>query len=617
MAEITLNPDIAQLATDEKLAARKRIYETLYDGMKKANEGTPPDYSQPPYSIAQKDSEGNVLIWEAPDGTKYPLTEPNQQAIEDKMAEISLIQMKNAAYLFASVIDAAVISGATGVDMTAFVQKSGDIMTGSFTAQHGFSAGCNGTKVMDIYQTLDEDLITHIYGSLIVDKNVRVIGSLELGSDGISFAGQKSIYYKDGALAIDSLAIDITGKVNIQGSLNLGDLTIDDKGIYLNGKEYYHNGNSNLPSVDWSMKDAYIHGDLIISGKSQLKGRLIALSGFDLGEKDNVMLSSGFDDLSQKHWINITTDLNLNSNNSVMCDNERIIYVRKGNFSKLSLSAPGMVLNLGDSNGDDENRIPTKYISLQADIYDSSNSNKLIGHDGSGNFPNGFSAGVANAGNWAMRTYTHSLNDYGVVFQKMIALGGEYGPKLCSENNDESIQFSIPHSLSTETGINVQRFNLDLYFGESNSIWHDQTKQDVSLHFGGSGELCVFDIPVEAKTFSINSLTHKTQLKENALFLREGIFIEGVEDGMSIVGNTYFNGNLQSPRFASGFAGYGWGIIKNEFAGGYHATFDELTVRKRMRIYEFDVQNDKAQNGSLWISDSCSGDQVEEIFEKD
>lgn len=39
--------------------------------------------------------------------------------------------------------------------------------------------------------------------------------------------------------------------------------------------------------------------------------------------------------------------------------------------------------------------------------------------------------------------------------------------------------------------------------------------------------------------------------------------------------------------------------------------FDELTIRKKMRIYELEIQKAYATNGSLWISDSCSGDRVE------
>lgn len=33
-----------------------------------------------------------------------------------------------------------------------------------------------------------------------------------------------------------------------------------------------------------------------------------------------------------------------------------------------------------------------------------------------------------------------------------------------------------------------------------------------------------------------------------------------------------------------------------------------------MRIYELEVQKNSATNGSMWVSDSCSGDIVEEIL---
>ena len=66
-------------------------------------------------------------------------------------------------------------------------------------------------------------------------------------------------------------------------------------------------------------------------------------------------------------------------------------------------------------------------------------------------------------------------------------------------------------------------------------------------------------------------------------------------------------------RFASGFAGYGWAIAQDELVGGYSATFDELTIRKKARFYELEVQKHSVTNGALWVSDSCSGDLVEEI----
>ena len=54
-------------------------------------------------------------------------------------------------------------------------------------------------------------------------------------------------------------------------------------------------------------------------------------------------------------------------------------------------------------------------------------------------------------------------------------------------------------------------------------------------------------------------------------------------------------------------------IRDSQLTGNISATFDELTIRKKMRIYELEVQKQSVTNGSLWVSDACSGDIVEEI----
>lgn len=618
MTEIVINPDIAKLDKDEKLAARKTIYQTLLDGMIKANEGTPPDYSEAPYSVPQTDAQGNQIFWTDPEGNDIPLFIPDQLEIQKKMDEIASIQMCNAAYLFASVIDTAASTVSTGIDTTAFVQKSGDSMTGAFGALHGFEAGIDGTCIFAVVQNADNKNVAHVYGSLIVDDNIDVGGQINASDLGIWFSNHKTIYYDNNTLEIDNEHINIKGDIVVKGKFTLGDVTIAKTGIYWGTQEFYHSGNSNQSTVDWSMKDGHVYGNLTIDGTSIYNGRLKALKGFDLGENDSPMLSSIYDDTNGKSMLNMTTDLNIKPGNGVMFDEKYIIQVRDGGEKIVSFSAPGRILNLGDSSGEGIDKSPTRYISLQADLYDSSHTRKLISFDGAGNFPNGFSAGVANAGDWAMRTFTHSSDDYGVVFHRKIALGNEYGPALSAEDNDATLLVEMPYIHATDAGQIVDRLGLYFKYGSSNSIWHyplDDVEHDISLHVGTDGEFIIFDKPVEAKTFSINSLNYKTQLKENALFLREGIFIEGVTDGMTLTGNAYFNNNVQSQRFASGFAGYGWGIIKTEFAGGYHATFDELTVRKKMRIYELEVQKFGATNGSLWVSDSCSGDLVEEISE--
>ncbi|MCB6281491.1 hypothetical protein LI300_23655, partial [Phocaeicola vulgatus] len=84
------------------------------------------------------------------------------------------------------------------------------------------------------------------------------------------------------------------------------------------------------------------------------------------------------------------------------------------------------------------------------------------------------------------------------------------------------------------------------------------------------------------------------------------------DNGVKHYGNAYFVNDIGSVTFSSGFAGNGWGIIQNKLTGNTSATFDDLTIRKKMRIYELEVQKQSVTNGSWWVSDACSGDLVEE-----
>ncbi len=57
--------------------------------------------------------------------------------------------------------------------------------------------------------------------------------------------------------------------------------------------------------------------------------------------------------------------------------------------------------------------------------------------------------------------------------------------------------------------------------------------------------------------------------------------------------------------FTSGFAGAGWRIDYGDTeAGKASATFDNLTVRGRMRVYELLIQQIRATNGSVMVSSS-------------
>ena len=104
-----------------------------------------------------------------------------------------------------------------------------------------------------------------------------------------------------------------------------------------------------------------------------------------------------------------------------------------------------------------------------------------------------------------------------------------------------------------------------------------------------------------------------TRLADGILFFSNENYLLAVSDGIQHYGNAFFGNNISSEHFSSGFAGYGWAVMQNMTTGNIAATFDEVTIRKKMRVYELEVQKNAVTNGALWISNSCSGDKVEKL----
>lgn len=70
--------------------------------------------------------------------------------------------------------------------------------------------------------------------------------------------------------------------------------------------------------------------------------------------------------------------------------------------------------------------------------------------------------------------------------------------------------------------------------------------------------------------------------------------------------NVIVEQDLTSPKFASGFSGYGWRLD----SATNTLTIDNLVVRKVMMVYEMVINKIRATNGSLWISNSSKIDKV-------
>lgn len=624
MAQATLNPAIEGLDNTSMLYD---LYTRFYDGMTEANSTDTPEFISDP--IYKKNEDGSDML----DGDNAKIVDT--EAMTKKMAEYSSILMKNSAYMMANAIvstldpDGGTSAGSSGAG---FLSRGGDTMQGELGALNGFQAGYNKIKIFETIVDSDDNKLAVVAGNLQVSESATIAGSLHLSDNGLYFANNQAIWYEEGEggletnkLYFEAPSINVAGKVVVDGSLQFDDLTISNKGISLGDYEFYHSGNSNLETVNWTMFNGTVAGNFKVSGESALTGVLKSDGGFVFSSSGHSLLYSEFDkdseiDASKLPHIVLNSDLSIVNNHGIKLDDNYIVWVRSTD-NIVSFSAPGCVMNLGDG-GEDSNgdRIVTKHIAIQTDIKDYSGTNTLISKEGTGSFPNGFSASPANALGTAFQTYCTKEDDYGVVSKKYLRFGGVDGPAISSENGE--LNTMVPFSyISNDIKYNtVASFSLQAQTSES-KIYNPTNKQDkASIAFATSASHFSLNAPIEAPGFAIKSSKYKTRLEEDALFFDDGIFIEGITGGMRLSKNSMFDGNLysfdatqSSVSFSSGFAGSGWAIMEDTTNGGIHATFDNLTIRKKMRIYEFEAQRISVTNGSFWVSDSCSGDEVREL----
>jgi hypothetical protein len=403
----------------------------------------------------------------------------------------------------------------------------------------------------------------------------------------------------------------MAGDIAVDGTVTIGEISINDNGLFYNDHEFYHKGNSNKEDIDWDMQNSHIYGTLLVNQETVLNDTFSAIHGFSLGADENNFLYSAIDEIGND-YVRLNVDLDLSSNCGIRLGGKYIVKVR-GHFNNIvSFSAPGMTMNLGDS----DNGIKTEKIALQTGIYNANSAYCMVSVNGDGNFPNSFSAGCGNSGPSVLKTYYRKADDFGVVLTEKVRFGSIVGPSFYIDDDITRLNFESPYIHSENNLQQTDYIKSYVYYVPTSSLLKNQSNPwSASLCFDTDAEFFVFRKPAEAVRFSIVSSRYKTRLEENTLFFNDTAFIEGVSNnGILYHGNAYFNGNLSSKRFSDGFFGEGWSIRTGSVSGNIVATFDELIVRKKMRIYELEVQKSNITNGSLWVSDSCSGDFVEEVF---
>lgn len=598
-----LNPGIANLSHD---SAVYDLYTRYYNNMVAANEVDTPNIDPLPSEIEENGD----------------LTQAYYERVSSVMESYNEILMRNAAYNSAVAVFSS-LGGSGGTGGSGFVSRAGDSMQGLLQSKYGFEAGYDNEKIFDT--TIVEGVNTaHVYGKLVVDGDSCVEGSISIGDEGIFFGDEQAIY-KDAdsdSIVLSGTNLKLDGAVESTGSIKVGNVVIGSSGITNNGNVYYHSGNSNNSSTDWASDDMEVFGNLEVHGLQSFGGMLTALNGFELGADDSVMLRSVLliDDDTEEvvdKWLNVKSRIELDNGASISYNGHPIVNGYRdaddGNNYRVDFGAPGMKMYIGSSDGD----IQTSKVMLSSDIYNYAETFRIISRFGDGNFPNSLSAGCATSGPTVLQTYFGSQSDCGVVFGKKIRLNSVNGPSISVGENEYEAIIDLPYQHVVE-GMNTrERIPLVLSFDETTSLFRDLSKEWSSTMVIGlnddNAEFFRFAKPVEAGFFSINSEQYKTKLSENVLFFDDGVFLEGVEGGVFHSGDSTFSGGLSSQTFASGFAGYGWAILNDLLNGGVEATFDSIVVRKKMRVYELEVQKNSATNGSLWVSDSCSGDSVSEI----
>lgn len=512
-------------------------------------------------------------------------TSENPYGIEE--GDDTSVRLKNTAYGFADAISGAVAGEGEGSSeggiLFGYLEKTGGDMIGVLRANYGFEAGMGNVRLLETYQEIAEDGVTPRYG-------IQMFGDIRVGGNNLYIGGKQLLRYAvaDGVAYLENPLLSFGSSTLLsQGEMILGEnkatgVVLCGEGIRIKDKEVYYAGNANLPTVHWSMNDARVDGALKVKGETTLSDKLTALYGAELGGGGKTILTVTDVETLLDGYLTISANYGVKIGS--------IPVLTRVNETDVALSCDYGNLHLGSEH--------TQKIKLFAGLWDIDADNMLITKYGGAYFPDSLRVSH-NYGADLLSTYRVSDADEGIILHKNLRFGFADGVSL--SGNRAQLLFSIK---SNQAAIG---------FRKSSSVYQIPKSGSESLFIDTNTDFIVFDKPIESKKH-IGIDGSFTRLTDNHLYFTPTHYLMSATDGVKYFGNAYFVDSISSERFSSGFAGYGWAILKNLTTGNISATFDELTIRKRMRIYELEVQKNAATNGALWVSDSCSGDTVEKLL---
>ena len=480
------------------------------------------------------------------------------------------IRLHNTAFGFAEAISSAVGGGdSEGGVLIDYIKRTGGNMTGAFRANHGFEAGVGNHRLL----------------ATIAD-GVELYGNLYVGGESFHLGGRRVLSYDNvkGVALVDAPIVDFgAASLRSEGDFVFGKdrangVYISSTAVQIEGNDVYHKGNANLSTVDWIMKNGAVEGALTVKGAATLSGELKALQGFQLGVNGKTLLTASADTISANGFLSFGIGYGIKIGS--------IPVLVRVNDGDIQLSSSGADLLLGSEQ--------THKIRLFSGLCDIDGDNTLISKYGDAHFPASLRV-RHNYGDDLLTSYRTSNIDEGVIIHKRLRFGSSNGSVLSGDDNGVTLSSLLQNTTFSHR--------------PSTSLYKPLDRESISATITSDADFITFGKPIEGVGHIGIDGSH-TRLTAKTLYFTPAIYIQSIDGGIKHYGNAIFADNLSSDRFASGFAGYGWSILHNRTTGNTSATFDKLTIRKKMHIYELEVQKNTATNGALWVSDSCSGDMV-------
>jgi hypothetical protein len=510
------------------------------------------------------------------------------------------VRLKNTAYGFASAIAGAVTgeggSGEGGL-LLDYLKKSGGDMTGMLRAAYGFEAGVGNTRILETYSTEETDSEGVVSA---VEHGIRITGNLRLGGASL-YLGERQVLKYDAERAtatLDASHLDMTaGTVSCSGEWLFGER---ESGVFISstllqvaGQDVYHRGNANLATVDWTMHDGSVQGDLAVAGEVLLGGALSALHGVRLGDGGRTLLTFSGEDAA------LSGNLSFGEGFGIRIDGKDVLVRETEN--RIRLGSIGGDLLLGSDD--------TPRIRLFSGLSDIDGDCLLVSPYGHACFPGSLTV-RHDYGADLLSTYRTDAADEGIILHKRLRMGGADGFLITGDRETLSLTSDVEY---VEEGVQTLAPHATaIGHYPSTSRYAPQNRKSESFVLTTDADFVTVGVPLEAAGH-VGIDGSATRLANSVLYFTEELRLQAVVGGIKHYGDSLFTGSLSSEFFSSGFAGNGWAIRQNRTTGNVTATFDEVVARRRFRAYEFEVKKISAANGSLWVSDSCSGDTVEKL----